>query len=232
MIRQRSRGRFCFAVILTISLAASACGGSSASATVGDATPIPTPTLVTTATPEITPTPAPTPTPTPAPTAAPTITATPAATPTAATTPGPGAKCVGSPAAREWFADQATHFTWNVYCASALPSGWGIDPINKATARYTGVGYMEVWYAGPSGSVMWLREGDFCSTVGCSLSPNSGLIGPAKIGDMSGKLYWEETLLVILVNPGTNHAYTLYSEDVSQSTFLDYAGHFVRVPRP
>jgi len=223
MISQRSGRGLSLVVILAAGLAAGACGGSSATATA--APPTPTPTTTPTATPEITPTPTATPaiTPTPTPTATPTATPVP--------TPPPGANCVGSQTVREWFAAQATHFTWTVYCASALPSGWGVDPINGAKASYSGNGRMEVWYAGPSGKVMWIREGDFCST-GCSLSPNSGLIGPAKIGDMNGKLYWEEALLVILVNPGTNHAYTLYSEDVTQSAFVDYAAHFVRVPKP
>jgi len=220
MIHQPGRGYFRLVVILTVSLAAGACASSATSPTVSEATPTPTPALATDTpapTPEITPTPAPTPTPT--------------ATPTPVATPGPGAKCVGSPAMRDWFADQATHFTWNVYCASALPSGWGIDPINGAKAEYGAHGRIEVWYAGPSGKVMWISEGDFCPS-GCPLSPTSGLIGPAKIGDMNGQLYWEETLLVILVNPGTNHAYRLYSESVTQSAFVDYASHFVRVPRP
>lgn len=223
MKRQLGRGGPFLAAILAASLAAGACVGSSASPSAGPATPTPMVTDTPTATPEITLA--------PAPTATPEITPTPTPTATPVPTPAPGANCVGSQTVREWFATQATHFTWTVYCASALPSGWGVDPINGAKAGYSGNGHMEVWYAGPSGKVMWIREGDFCSS-GCSLSPNSGLIGPAKIGDMDGKLYWEEALLVILVNPGTNHAYTLYSEDVSQSAFVDYASHFVRVPRP
>jgi hypothetical protein len=221
MISQRGRGGPFLAVILTVSLAAGACGGSSATATAVTPTPTPIATDTPTATPEIALTP----------TATPEMTPTPTPTATPVPTPAPGANCVGSQTVHEWFATQATHFTWTVYCASALPSGWGVDPVNGAKAGYDGNGHMEVWYAGPSGKVMWIREGDFCSS-GCSLSPNSGLIGPAKIGDMDGKLYWEETLLVILVNPGTNHAYTLYSEDVSQSAFVDYAAHFVRVPKP
>jgi hypothetical protein len=137
---------------------------------------------------------------------------------------------------KQWFADQAAHFAWNVYCASALPSGWGVDPVNGAKVIYNGGGWIQVWYAGPSGKVMWILEGNFekewCGASPCPLSPTSGLIGPAKIGDMDGQLYWEESLLVILVDPGTSHAYRLYSEDVSQSAFVDYAAHFVLVPRP
>jgi hypothetical protein len=220
-----SRAGLSLIVVLAAVLVAGACSGTSQ-------TPQVIYTTLPTDTPE--PTPEPTPSPTAEPTTAPTstaeATATPTPTPTEApvVTPPPGATCTGSAGVRQWFTDQTTHFSWTVYCA-ALPSPWGVDKINGASASYDHGGRMTVWYAAPTGRVMWLEQGNFCST---NCSPYTTVIGPAMLGDMSGTMYTYESLLVIYVNPGTTHAYTLYAEDVSQAAFKSYAAAFIQVPRP
>jgi hypothetical protein len=229
MMRQRSRGGRIFVAILAVGVIVGACGSSAATPTPAPATPTSPPAVVTVAP---TPTPAApataTPTATPAVTAAPLPTSTPEPTPTPVPTPAPGAGCTGSAAARQWLADQATHFTWTLYCAH-LPSGWSIDSINGASADYANGGKLQIYYAAWQGKVLWIQEGNFCSTNCASFTT---VIGPAMLGDMSGTMYRWESLIVLYVNPGTTHAYTLYAEDVSETDFRNYAAAFIKVPKP
>jgi hypothetical protein len=229
MKRQRGRGARLLAAVLAAGVIVGACGSSAATPTPAPATPTSPPAVVTVAptpTPAAPATAAPTATPAATPTPQPTATPEPTATP--APTSAPGAGCTGSPAARQWLADQATHFTWTVYCAH-LPSAWSIDPVNGASADYANGGKLEIHYAAWQGKVMWIVEGNFCSS---DCVHYDTVLGPAMLGDMSGTMYWWESLLVLYVNPGTTHAYTLYAEAVSETDFRNYAASFIKVPKP
>jgi hypothetical protein len=203
-------------VVLAAGLVAGACAGSSS-------TPEVIYTTLPTGTPVLTPSPTAVPTPTVE------ATATPTPTPTApAVTSPPGAKCTGSAGMKQWFAAQATHFSWTVYCA-VLPTGWSIMPSNGATAGYNSGGWLIVGYDGPGDDVLLLYEGNYCD-MNCS--PYDTVIGPAKLGDMNGTLYTSGPFFVIYVNPGTRHAYAFMGQGMSQSKFKSYAAALIKVPKP
>jgi len=199
----------------------------------------PTPIVIyTTATPVPTsaPTPVVTPTPAPTPTAAPTDTSaasatpvvtpppTPPGSPTPSPTPGPAAGCTGGnkQANADFWVATANHVPFAVYCG-VVPSPWYF---NGASSAYGATGKVTSEYKTSGGADFAISEGTFtASTHGASL-------GSANFGDQSGTLYTGTSGgFVLLVAPGTNHAYQAVGSGMTQAVFVNMSAALMKVAK-
>ena len=190
-----------------------------------------TPGVTGTPTPEVTPTPAPTPTaaPTDTPTAAlptPVITPapTPAGSPTPSPTPGPAAGCTGGnkPANADFWVATANHVPFAVYCG-VVPSPWYF---NGASSAYGNTGKVTSDYKTSGGADIALSEGTFAA------SAHGASLGSAHFGDLTGTLYAGTSGgYVLIVAPGTNHAYQAVGTGVTQATFVSISGALMKVAK-
>jgi hypothetical protein len=186
-------------------------------ATQAVATPTPEPTPLTTFTPW--PTLVPTPTPTLAPTAAPSSGPT-----------SPAGACVGKASNQAFFLQAAKGVKFTVYCATSLGSGWGLasSPQTSWSGNKSG-GTVLIYYQYRSTATrLEVCEGTFAASL---CSGNTGGLGAASFGGLSGQLYSTTDGFAIRVAPGTNHAYTLVGHNVSQSTLVSVGGNMAIVPK-
>jgi hypothetical protein len=203
----------------------------------------PTPIIIyTTATPEITGTPTPivTPSPTaePTPTDAPTDTPadasptptpvpptpTPAGSPTPGATPGPAAGCTGGnkPANADFWVATANHVPFAVYCG-VVPNPWYF---NGASSVYGNTGKVTAEYKTTAGGDFTILEGTFAA------SGHGGSLGSAHFGDQAGTLYAGTSGgFVLLVAPGTNHAYQAVGTGMTQAAFVSLAAGLMKVAK-
>jgi hypothetical protein len=200
----------------------------------------PTPIIIyTTATPAVTGTPTPvvTPTPAPTPTAAPTDTSaaasatptvapspTPAGSPTPSPTPGPAAGCTGGnkQANADFWVGTANHVSFAVYCG-VVPSPWYF---NGASSAYGPPGKVTADYKTTGGADITLSEGTFTA------SAHGASLGSASFGDQTGTLYAGTSGgFVLLVAPGTSHAYQAVGTGVTQAVFVSISAAVIKVAK-
>lgn len=199
----------------------------------------PTPIIIyTTATPGITnsPTPVVTPTPAPTPTAAPTDTSaasptpvvtpapTPPGSPTPSPTPGPAAGCTGGnkQANADFWVGTANHVPFAVYCG-VVPNPWYF---NGAGSSYGNTGKVTSDYKTTGGADISLSEGTFTA------SGHGASLGSANFGDLTGTLYAGTSGgYVLLVAPGTNHAYQAVGTGVTQAAFVSICAALMKVAK-
>ena len=191
-----------------------------------------------------TPSPAPTGTPVPGDTTSPTPAAptdTPAggsgsptasvagsATPTPSPSPtGPAGGCAGSADTQAFFVDAAKHLKFAVYCGS-VTKGWHFS---SGSNSWPGVSTMSATYAGPSGAKIVIKEGAFCTTSASACSPNSGSLGTAHFGKLTGNLDTVGSGFAIYVNPGTTQGYTATGTSVTKATFVNIVAALYLVPK-
>jgi hypothetical protein len=224
---RRMRASSILAAAAALLLAVAACSSANPSPIIIVVTPSPTPVA--------TPTDAPTPTPTDTPTAAPTDTPIPdAPTPTAVPTPtpsptatpsgGPGAGCSGAtkPDNLAFWVTAAKALPFTVYCG-VVP-----NPFFFSAASYTqpSGGHLQATYKTTGGAQVVFDEGVF------GASAHGASLGSASFGDLSGTLYAGSTSgFVLLVAPGTSHAYQAVGTGMTQASFTNMAAALIKVPK-
>jgi hypothetical protein len=207
-------------------LAVTACSSATPTPIVIYTTPTPAPTG--------TPTPVVTPTPTAKPTASPTNTPAASATPTAvpsptppsspsaSPSPGPAAGCSGKAANLPFWVDTANHVPFTVYCG-VVPSPWYF---NGAGSNYGNTGNVTAEYKTSAGADFKIAEGTFTA------SAHGASLGSANFGDQTGTLYAGTSGgYVLLVSPGTAHAYQAVGLSVTQSTMTSLSAALIKVPK-
>ena len=215
------------AAAVALALALAGCGSSAA-------TPI---TVVTPA--PASPTAAPTATPTPVVTATPTTAATPTAaataSPTAAPTPilaasptSAAAACKGTtPVLKALFVEAASNLSFDVYCASVLPSGWWLQ---SASYVLPDGGYLQADYKNSGGAAFEVREGRWCPPAKVCIAPGA-TIGPASFGGLAGTLYLNITTYTLQVGTYAKPAYLMVGNGMTQAQFVAWAAAMVKVPK-
>jgi hypothetical protein len=191
----------------------------------------PTPNVSTTGTPGATFTLLPTlaPSVSPTPEASPSSTASPTATVSAGPT-SPAAFCTGTPANQAFFLEAVTGVKFTVYCATKLGSGWGLakSPQTTWSGNKSG-GTVLVYYQYRSTAIrLEVCEGTFAAT---DCSGNTGAIGTASFGGLSGELDSTADGFAIRVAPGTSQAYTLVGHNVTQSALVGIGADLKVVPK-
>ena len=213
------------AAAVALALALTGCGSSAA-------TPI-----TVFVTPPASPTAEPTETPTPE------VTATPVATPTAATTPSPtvaptptlaasptsaAAACKGTTAGLSaLFAEAATNLSFDVYCASVLPSGWWMQ---SASYVLPDGGYLQADYKNSGTASFEIREGRWCPPSKVCIAPGA-TVGPASFGGLAGTLYLNITTYTLQVGTSAKPAYFMVGSGMTQAQFVAWAAGMVKVPK-
>jgi hypothetical protein len=152
--------------------------------------------------------------------------------PTASPSPSPtslGGGCSGTAPNQAWWAAEAKVLKFTVYCGH-VPSGWHFT---KVVDTYAHGGTLVATYSGPSGGVVTIKEGAFCTAGGSACSPHDTYVGAANFGNLSGGLYTLGPGLgyAIYVAAGTTHGYTATGTKVSQATFVKIAAALYLVPK-
>ena len=191
----------------------------------------PTPSVSTTGTPGATFTLLPTLAPSVAPTpeASPSSMASPTATVSAGPT-SPAAFCTGTLDNQGFFLKAATGVKFGVYCATKLGSGWGLakSPQTTWSGSKSG-GTVLIYYQYRSTATrLDVCEGTFAAT---DCSGNTGVIGTASFGGLSGELDSTADGFAIRVAPGTSQAYTLVGHNVTQSALVSIGASLKVVPK-
>jgi hypothetical protein len=193
------------------------------------ATPAPstTPTPVVEPTATLAPTDAPTAAPTDTPTATHTpvpASPTPAGSPTPIPTPGPAAGCTGGnkPANAAFWVGTANNVPFAIYCG-VTPSPWYF---NGASSAYGATGKLTSDYKTSGGADFALSEGTFGAAA------HGASIGSASFGDQSGTLYAGTSGgFVLLVAPGTSHAYQAVGSGLTQAVFVSLSAALMKVAK-
>ncbi len=218
--------------LIAVMLVLSACSSSPA-LTLPPATPTaevtatPTPEATGTPSPQATPTAAATPTPQSSATPAPSTSASPSSGPTATS---PASACSGSPDHQAFFADASSKLPFDVYCA-VLPAGWYLQ---TAAYEQPNGGKLTISYKGPGGATLAISEGAFCTTSEADCSPHVAIRGTAAFGNKPGMLDILSTppdVLIVYVDPGTTHAYSIQGNNLTQAKFVAIAAAMVIVPK-
>lgn len=210
-----------FAAALVLSAATVACSSAEApTPIVLVQTPTPAPSDVATDTPAATSTPAATaspsasagasastaPTPTPAPASS--------ASPGAPQSPSPASMCLGTATNVPFFVQVANKLKIDFYCGR-MGKGWSFTGGTWSSSK--GGVKVTMTYKGPSGAFVQIDEGSFCTTSAAVCSPNTGNLGSANFGPLTGDLDTTVDGFAIYVDPGTGHAYQVTSKKVSRA---------------
>ncbi len=165
--------------------------------------------------------------PTPESTPVPTVTETP--TPPAGVTPSPPAGgCVGavSEANRMFFVDAANGLKFTVYCGFGW-SGWGLASSPQSTWSGGSHGNIIIRYQyKKTSSRIEVCEGTIPSG---ECEGDTGSLGSASFGPLSGTLYSTSDGFAVRVAPGTSQAYTIIGHNVTQTTVVTYATRMAAV---
>jgi hypothetical protein len=229
---RRLRAPSVFAAAAALLLVVTACSAAKPSPIIVYVTASPTPVTTPTDTPP--PTVAPTDTPTPAPptpTAVPTPTPKPTPTPVPTPTPsgGPGAGCSGvsdpvKGADRlAFWTGTANNEPFTVYCG-VVSNPWYF---NLGNSTYGKTGAVTAEYKTTGGARIVLSEGTIAT-----LATHGASLGSASFGDLSGTLYADSgSGLVLVVAPGTAHAYQAVGTGVAQAAFTGITAALIKVPK-
>jgi hypothetical protein len=96
---------------------------------------------------------------------------------------GAAGACSGSDDNRDFYAEAAASFAWDVYCP-VLGPGWFVT---TGEYRLADGGRLEIAYRGPGEATLTLREGTFCAAANRCL-PAGTDAGDASFGDRAGTL--------------------------------------------
>jgi hypothetical protein len=214
------------AAAVAVLAAGCGCGGN-----IPPPTPVP-PTPVVTASPPPPPPPAVV---TAVPTLPPPVIVTPTPAPPTATpvaTAAPGSACSGNATNKAFFASAAHDLAIAVYCA-VLPSTWWV------TGGSYGSGTLVVGYKTSGGATISIREGAFCTGSPTACTPYFTPLGAANFGPLAGMIYQTYTpvtaslpnAFVVLVAPGTTHAYEMTGTGMTQAQLTAFAAAVVKVPK-
>jgi hypothetical protein len=147
-------------------------------------------------------------------------------------TPPPGTsisaiECSENANEQGFWARVVIEMDWDVYCPG-LPAGWHIGDAGGRW-RSTGTGFLEIFYEGPSGALLELKEGAFCATSdGCA--PAGSDAGAAPFGDLSGTLIaGSDGSWAVVVDPSADVSYLLVGRSIDEATFRDLAAGMSRV---
>ena len=165
--------------------------------------------------------------PTPEATPVPTVTETPTL-PAGVTPSPPGGGCVGavSEANRMFFVDAANGLKFTVYCGSGW-SGWSLASSPQSTWAGGSHGNIIVRYQYKKTSArIEVCEGTIPSG---ECEGDTGSLGSASFGPLSGTLYSTSDGFAVRVAPGTSHAYTIIGHNVTQTTVVTYASRMVAI---
>ena len=213
------------AAAVALALALTSCGSSAATPITVFVTPPASPTAepTETPTPEATATPTPAATPTAATTPSPTAEPTPAASPTSG-----AAACKGTTAdLRALFVSGASNLSFDVYCASVLPSGWWMQ-----SASYTlpAGGFLQAEYKNSAGADFVIWEGAWCPPEKACIAPGA-TVGPASFDGLAGTLYLNSTTYTLRVGTSAHQAYMMVGHGMTQAQFVAWAAGMVKVPK-
>jgi len=153
--------------------------------------------------------------------------------PTASPSPSPtnlGSGCSGSARTQAWFVTESKVLKFAVYCGH-VPSGWHFKNVKDT---YPHGGTLTATYSGPSGGLITIKEGAFCTSGGSACTPHDKYVGGANFGNLSGGLYTLGPGLgyAIYVNAGTTKGYTATgTSSVSQATFAKIVAALYLVPK-
>jgi hypothetical protein len=139
----------------------------------------------------------------------------------------PAAECSENANEQGFWARVVIEMDWDVYCPG-LPAGWHIGDAGGRW-RSTGTGFLEIFYEGPSGALLELKEGAFCATSdGCA--PAGSDAGAAPFGDLSGTLIaGSDGSWAVVVDPSADVSYLLVGRSIDEATFRDLAAGMSRV---
>jgi hypothetical protein len=160
----------------------------------------------------------PTPTPTPTPTLAPGVTPTPLA-----------GGCVGgtNESNRTFFVQAANALRFTVYCGANMGAGWSLASSPMSTWSGGSHPNIQIFYQYRKTSTrIEICEGTIPSGA---CAGDTGLVGSANFGPLSGQMYSTADGFAIRVAPGTNHAYTIVGHNLTQSALQTYASKVVAV---
>jgi hypothetical protein len=221
------------AAAVALALALTGCGSSFPTPFPVVGTPVPTsaPTAAPTTTPTATPAPAVTATPTAAPTPTVAVTTSPAAAPTptfAASPTSAAVACKGTtPDLKALFVEAASNLSFDVYCASVLPSSWWMQ---SASYVLPDGGYLQADYKNSGGATFEVREGRWCPPTKVCIAPGA-TVGPASFGGLGGTLYLNITTYTLQVGTYAKPAYLMVGNGMSQAQFVAWAAAMVKVPK-
>lgn len=229
------------AVLVVFALFISACSGAATSSEQPDPTPLET--LTPLETPEESfpteppleepfpsdgsfPTEEPLPTEEPSPSEEPFPTEPPLITPPPGTSI-PATACSENTSEQGFYATVALEMDWDVYCPD-LPARWHIGDAGGRW-RSAGSGFFEIFYEGPAGALLELKEGAFCARAdGCA--PAGSEAGAASFGEMAGTLIaGSDGSWAVVVDPGADVSYLLVGRSIDEAAFRDLAARMSRV---
>jgi hypothetical protein len=165
------------------------------------------------------PTLAPTDSPTPVPST------TPAASPSDLPSSGPtspAAFCTGGAKNQLEYVSSAHTLKFDVYCAR-LGKGWSLGTWSWSASGTTGL--ITARYNGPHGVWILVSEGHFTPAA------DTGNIGSASFGGLSGDLDTTADGFVIKVNAGSAHGYQLEGHGTTQATLVAIGASMKVVPK-
>jgi hypothetical protein len=154
------------------------------------------------------------------------------ASPTATLSAGPtspAAFCTGTASNQAFFLEAAKGVKFAVYCATMLGSGWGLanSPGTEWSGNKSG-GTLLIYYQYRSTATrLEVCEGTFAAT---DCAGNTGVIGTASFGGLSGELDSTADGFAIRVAPGTSQAYTLVGHTLTQSALVGIGADLKLVP--
>jgi hypothetical protein len=148
-------------------------------------------------------------------------------------TPSPLASgCVGASTEshRLFYAHAAAGLGFTVYCAPLTAKGWGLSTLAGAEYSY--------WIGGDAGRIFlryrysntkqWVQicQGAIAPT---DCAGDTGVLGRARFGPLSGELHSTADGFAIWVAPGTSRAYILVGHNMTQSDVVGFASNLVPV---
>lgn len=160
----------------------------------------------------------------------------PSAQPSTPASPSPGSSgspspdvdpvslCTGSDENREFFRSAAAQLPFGVYCGSV--PGW---TLTSGSYRGTDGGRLLVAYQRAGGASLILREGNFCLDEPVCL-PEGTDLGPARFGDLDGRLLATDGGYAVVVEVRDRLAYVLEAIGVGEDGARAYAEGLVLVP--
>jgi hypothetical protein len=139
--------------------------------------------------------------------------------------PGPAAECSGSDDNRDFYAEAAASFAWDVYCP-VLGPGWFVT---TGEYRLADGGRLEIAYHGPGGATITLREGRFCDAADRCL-PAGTDAGNASFGDRAGSLVaLDDGGWAVTADGDGGVAWQAIGRGLDKSTFREITAGFVDV---
>jgi hypothetical protein len=132
--------------------------------------------------------------------------------------------CTGSDENRDFFRSAAAQLPFGVYCGSV--PGW---TLTSGSFRGSDGGRLLVAYQRAGGASLILREGNFCGDEPACL-PEGTDLGPARFGDLEGRLLATDGGYAVVVEARERLAYVLEAIGVGEDGTRSYAEALVLVP--